>query len=130
MEDSVHFKDAHIEDREYVLKETQNVDVIKSSLGHDFLIGDDENIFHTSNQYLSIPIYNETDKYGILFTSKGGSSLIEGVIEQYNLSVLNEFSDRKWMDTFKNFLSAERCERDLKVWKELGLISEGKSKKI
>lgn len=126
---NIKYSDAEITDKSRIIDETQNVESLKKLLGN-LPLSYEENLLEFVPRTLNAPLYNETDKFGILFSPKGGSSIIENILEDYNLSVLSEFSDKKWVSNYFSFISAKRRESSIyKTWNEFRDICDGTSKK-
>lgn len=127
---NIKYSDADITDKSRIIDETQNVESLKKLLGNNLPISYEENLLEFVPRTLNAPLYNETDKFGILFSPKGGSSIIDSILDEYSLSVLSEFSDKKWASNYFSFLSAQRKESTIyKTWNEFRDICDGTSKK-
>lgn len=80
-----------IKDRDYILKKITNKNNVRALFG--FNPNESDSIISPS---VTPPAYNETEKYGIIYTSKGGSSYINNTLKKYNLfehENANEFAD-------------------------------------
>lgn len=127
---NIKYYDAEITDKSRIIDETKNVESLKRLLGSNLPISYEENLLEFVPKVINSPLYNETDKFGILFSPKGGSSIIDNILDEYSLSVLSEFSDKKWSTTYLSFLSAQRRETTIhKTWYEFRDICDGISKK-
>ena len=79
------------------------------------------------NPYLSIPAYDETEKFGIIYTSKGGSSIIRGVLERNELLNIQLLHKNEWYSTYHYLLTPNRLDNINKIYTNLVNICEGKS---
>jgi hypothetical protein len=131
MKDDFDFVHTNYNDRRDVLEKTKNSSLITKffkgtlnfSYSHDFSIKD------TSFYKDVIPQFELTEKYGIFFTEKGGSSAITTLFKGFELSQLNTTQ----VDYYKLYLLSKiKPESDMKVpesLEELESILNGKSKK-
>jgi hypothetical protein len=121
---------AQIESRKEIIEESSNIDLLKGLLGSEIPIGLGDSPEYYTSQYISIPQYDETDRFGILYTSKGGSSIIRGLLEKYNLCGLNKFGTEDLIFLFRTLLSPKRDEKLIKESNTtLAEMLSGKSKK-
>lgn len=130
MDDSLKYLDADIDDRAKVLEETANTGIIKSLMGGEFPVNEPDLEIYYTNPYLSIPNYDETEKFGIIYTSKGGSSLIRGVLTKYDIADVSLFGETDWFRTYRNLIAPIRNEKYYnKEYSGLVSICDGKSTK-
>ena len=81
-----------------------------------------------------VPMYNETDKFGIFYSLKGGSTLIYNALTKNKYSILGEDThfdyNTKKFNEIQSLLSFKPAEQlNLDVAGELKLMLNGKSKK-
>ena len=116
-----------IEDRNHILSNMTNTQMITQLFGFDIndsVMGND--------LMFPIPEYMETEKYGILFTSKGGSSYIMRTLKEYNLSEHvdeNEFANGFGPVFLSTLHPSSTGKGTPKKFAEFFSILNGKSKK-
>jgi hypothetical protein len=114
----------NIENRKKIINDNNNELLIKDFFLNDNL--DDKNIYEFKNSHIQ---YNETDKFGILFSHKGGSTAIYSILEHNNLNYFkrDEFFNKEIKYHFN--INKNRTENlDFKL-DEFNKIVNGKSKK-
>ena len=117
------------EERENVLSETKNIRLIKNILGHDFPIANDDDLLVFYNKNFKLPSYVETEKFGIIFTMKGGSSYITNILDDLKLSVVPSTLNSAWNHVFKSVMRIKNADIETTQYKEFLNIVNGKSKK-
>lgn len=111
-----------VKDRDYILKNITNINDIQRLFGFN-----PENIEFNNSLSFSPPQYMETEKYGIIFTSKGGSSYITKTLTDYAL-----FTDdsSEFNNIFNSTLYPSNSKQSTsKKYNEFFSIINGTSKK-
>lgn len=116
------------EERIEIISNTANLEHLKNILGGDFNINN-PNKFKFENVNFYAPNYLETEKFGILFHMKGGSSLIMSILEKLELVTTPSTRDTTWPKLFKSLLQIDNKDIQSEDYPELIKILNGKSKK-
>ena len=132
MEDFENFLDADYKDRVEVLNATDNWQQIRGFIGKPLTANYKDGVFESEHPQMNTPQIEITDKYAIIFTEKGGSSAIIGILDQYklsNLKVSNNDNHPRLIATLM-FNTSELEEFELSSeQKEIKDILDGNSKK-
>lgn len=108
--------------RESILRNNQNKEQIRNFL---------KNTEIHSQFPINPPMYLETEKFGIMFTNKGGGSFLTQNFSDDKYSQLKIFDnrsvDKKWTNVFKKSFSTEKV--DFSQFGDFGKIIKGESEK-
>lgn len=128
MEKDDSFLHANYNDRTSVLEKTKNVSLIrrffKGSIEFDY-----ENNFFNSRRELKPPQFELTNKYGIFFSIKGGSSAITTIFKEYGLSDLNITTNKIYGRYISSKIGFKQDILIDELVKPIEEILNGKSKK-
>lgn len=116
------------EERLDILSRTQNKSIFKTLLGNDNPY-DEGNKFEYFNSNFPTFNYMETEKFGIIFTMKGGSSFIMNTLDSANLTVTPSTLSNDWHKVYHSVMRIEGEPVEVKGFEEFVKIVNGKSKK-
>ena len=93
------------EDRGEMVKESENIFRLNGFFD-DLKLGEVDSATQVFNQSFPIPVYMETEKFGIIFSAKGGSSYIQNALDECNLTVIGP-REPGFMQEFQNSMLIE-----------------------
>lgn len=116
------------EERSEIISKTSNLEHFKVIFGHSNVYKEiDKFKFLNTNFY---PFnYIETEKFGIIFFMKGGSSFIMNTLNLANLTTIDSTINKEWRNLFKKIIRIDNKDVESEYYSEFIKIINGKSKK-
>lgn len=114
------------ENRNEILSKTTNLEYLKHLLGGD-IFDDDKGKFKFKNNNFVPPNYVETEKFGVLFHMKGGSSFISNALTLSNLITTPSTRYSSWPNVFKSVMRIDNMDSESEEYPEFIKILNGKS---
>lgn len=128
MDNNNNFADSKNKDRKNILEKTKNISLIKAFF-HNGIEFDYESDFFDINPDLMQPRVELTEKYGIFFSLKGGSSVIFDILKEFKLSDIDITINKGYNDYISSKVKPNEVKYIDSVFTPLDLILNGQSKK-
>ena len=117
-----------LDERVDIISKTENIGYLKSLLFGENILSE-VNKFKFQNYNFNAVNYLETEKFGILFFMKGGSSLIMNTFDLLNLTTTPSTRNSTWPKLFKSTIRIDNKDVESEEYPEFVKILNGKSKK-